>query len=275
LLPSRLPVFRSVGNCLGAVKAYLDHHRFVADYSSPFTKPVTRRAPGAKRAASMLANGGALSEYDSKRLLREYGIPTTDDVVCTSAAEAVRAAEAIGYPVVMKVASAAASHKSELGFVKVGVKTARDVRQLFRDLTERATEALPGTTIDGVIVTNFISGGVETIVGVTADELFGPTVMFGIGGVAVEVYRDVTFRGPPFEKREARRVIHELRGLPLRTGARGAPKANLSARADASMRVQRLAIDLSAELVELDINPLVARPDRVVALDALAVGRRR
>ena len=273
LLPSRLPVFRSVGNCLKAVKAYFDHHAFAARYESPFAKPVTRRGAGAKAASTLLAGGGALSEHASKQLLQAYGIPVTRDVLCSSAAEAVRAADAIGYPVVLKVSSAAATHKSDLGMVRVGVGSAAEVKRTYAALTEVASSVLPSGSVDGVLVSEMVTGGVETILGVTRDELFGPTILFGIGGVAVEVYRDVTFRVPPFDRNEARRMISEIRGLPLLQGARGAPKADLGALAATIMKLQRLAVDLSDELVELDINPLVALPKGVVALDALAVGR--
>jgi acyl-CoA synthetase (NDP forming) len=99
-------------------------------------------------------------------------------------------------------------------------------------------------------------------------------VLFGIGGVAVEVYRDVTFRVPPFDKAEARRMLSEIMGLPLLQGARGAPRADLNALVATIMKVQRLAVDLADDLIELDINPLVVLPKGVVALDALAIGRR-
>jgi acyl-CoA synthetase (NDP forming) len=273
LLPSRLPVFRSVGTCLKAVKAYLDHHAFRASYRSPFAKPVLRRAPGAQTGAVLLAGGGPLSEHASKGLLEAYGIPVTRDILCTSAAEAARAAATIGMPVVMKVASAAAAHKSDLGLVSVGVASAAEVRATYRQLHDRAAAALPEGSIDGVLVCEMVRGGVETILGVVADDLFGPTLMFGVGGIAVEVYRDVVFRVPPFDKREARRMVQQIRGLPLLQGARGRPNADIGAIVDTIMKVQRLAVDLSGELLELDINPLLARPDGVVALDALAVGR--
>jgi acyl-CoA synthetase (NDP forming) len=273
LLPSRLPVFRSVGNCLKAVKAYLDHHAFRSSYRSPFARPVTRRSPGARAGAELLSGGGTLSEHASKQLLSAYGIPVTHDILCTSAAEAARAATTIGFPVVMKVASPAAAHKSDLGLVEIGVATASEVRRIYAQLMERAAAALPAGSVEGVLVCEMVRGGVETILGVVADDLFGPTLMFGVGGIAVEVYRDVVFRVPPFDKREARRMVEQIRGLPLLQGARGRPKANIGALVDTIMKVQRLAVDLTGELVELDINPLVARPDGVVALDALAVGR--
>lgn len=273
LLPSRLPVFRSVGSCLTAVQAYLEHHAFVARHMSPFVAAPTRRARGAKEASALLAAGGSLSEVGSKQLLSAYGITVTQDVLCGSAAEAVRAAEAIGFPVVMKVAASAATHKSDLGLVRVGVTSAREVRTVYAELLHRAAAGLAGSAIDGVLVCEMVTGGVETIVGVTTDELFGPTVMFGIGGISVEVYRDVSFRVPPFDKAEARRMVTEVQGLALLQGARGRPKADITAIVDTIMKVQRLAMDLSGELVELDINPLVALPRGAVALDALAVGR--
>ena len=273
LLPSRVPVFRSVGNCLSAVKAYFDHHAFTADYRSAFAKPVTRRASGAQAAATLLSPGGALSEHSSKQILAAYGIPTTRDTLCSSAAEAVRAAESLGYPVVMKVSSPAATHKSDLGLVRVGVRSAREVRATYAELSDIAASALPAGAIEGVLVSEMVPGGVETILGVTRDDLFGPTILFGIGGVAVEVYRDVTFRVPPFSKEEAHRMVREVTGLPLLQGARGAPRADINAIVTTIMKLQRLAVDLSDDLVELDINPLVALPKGVVALDALAVGR--
>ena len=273
LLPSQVPVFRSLGSCLGAVKAYFDHHDFRARHQSPFAKPVARRLPAAKAASALLAGGGALSELHAKQILQAYGIPTTGDTLCSSAAEAVRAAGRVGYPVVMKVSSSAATHKSDLGLVAVGVSSAKQVRATYAQLIERAAASLPAGTLDGVLVSEMVTGGVETILGVTTDELFGPTVLFGIGGIAVEVYRDVTFRVPPFTKDEARRMLTEIRGLPLLQGARGAPKADLNALVATVMKLQRLAVDLAGELVELDINPLMALPKGVVALDALAVGR--
>ena len=173
----------------------------------------------------------------------------------------------------MKVSSSALAHKSDLGLVRIGVATADEVRATFDELLDRARAATPAEDIEGVLVCELIRGGVETIVGVVQDELFGPVVMFGIGGIAVEIYRDVTFRVPPFTRGEARRMVEEVRALPLLLGARGQPPADLDALVDAIMAVQSLAQELGDQLAELDINPLVTLPDRVVALDALAVGR--
>jgi acetate---CoA ligase (ADP-forming) len=261
LLPSGLPVFRSLGNCLGAVKAYLGYHAFRAHHGGVSTKRLIDRSD-----RHTTVGVGALSEVESKRLLTEYGIPVTRDILVTSEAEAAQAAEQVGYPVVLKACGATLAHKSDRGLVLVGLGSPQAVRDGFRALSERAPEA------DGVLVCELVTGGVETILGVSSDELLGPVVLFGIGGIAVEVYRDVTFRVPPFSPDEARRMLTELRGLALLEGWRGQPRADLDAIVDAIMKVQQLAVDLADDLVELDINPLLARADGVVALDALAVG---
>ena len=273
LLPSRIPVFRSVGNCLKAVKAYVDHHAFRARYTSPFEQAPSRRSAGAKRAAALLSAGGTLSEHASKQVLSAYGIAVSRDVLCSSAAEAVRAAASIGYPVVLKVSSPAAAHKSDLGLLRLNLATATQVRSAYRELVDCAEEVLPLGSVEGVLVSEMVSGGVETIVGITRDDLFGPVIVFGIGGVAVEVYRDVTFRVPPFSKDEAQRMVHEIQGLPLLQGARGTPKADIGAIVATILKLQRLAVDVGDDLIELDINPLLVRPKGAVALDALAVAR--
>ena len=267
LLKSQLPVFRSARNCLTAVKAWLDYHAFRARYSSPFEKAPTRALPAARVAREVLGTGGALNEARSKDVLRAYGIPVTRDELCTSAAEVARAARSIGYPVVLKASGATLLHKSDRGLVRVGIANEREARSAFAQLMDAASEA------DEVLVSELIVGGVETVIGVVQDELFGPAVMFGLGGIAVEVFRDVTFRVPPFDKAEARRMIEEIRSVSLLKGARGKPKANLNAIVDVIMKVQRLALDLAGEIAELDINPLVVLPDRAVALDALVVAR--
>ena len=273
LLPSGLPVFRDAGNCLQAVKAYFDHHAFTRDYASPFATPVTEPSASAEAARTLLRSGASLSEHASKQVLAAYGIPTTTDVLCTSGDEAVAAAASFGAPVVMKVSSPALLHKSDLGLVAVGVEGDAAVREQFATLMARADAAAPDGPIDGVLVSELVDGGVEMIVGLVDDALFGPTVMVGIGGISVEVYGDVTFRVPPFDATEARRMLGELDGFPLLEGVRGQPPPDLDALVATILAVQRLGTDLAGEVAELDINPLVVRPDGAVALDALVVCR--
>ncbi|MCA1833338.1 MAG: acetate--CoA ligase family protein [Actinomycetota bacterium] len=266
LVRSQVPLFRSARNCLVAVKAYLDYHAFLSSYKSPYAKPVVRPLPAARTARALLRDGASLSEHRSKELLAAYGIPVTKESLAVSAKEAVRAAELIGYPVVMKGSSQSLLHKSDLGLVRLNVPNAHEVRTTFTDLMKI-------DRVDAVLVSEMISGGIETVVGVSRDEIFGPVIMFGLGGIAVEVFKDVTFRVPPFDKRGARLMLQEIKAFPLLQGARGRPKADLRAIVDVIMKVQRLAMDLSDDMDELDINPLVALPDRAVALDALVVAR--
>jgi acyl-CoA synthetase (NDP forming) len=273
LLASQLPVFRTFHNCVLAAKAWFDRRDFEANYHSPFAKPITRKSRAAAASGALLASGRALSEHQSKQLLSAYGIPVTDDRLVTSAAEAARAAADVGYPVVMKVSSPDLLHKSDLGLVEVGLTSASEVKRAYNELLERARKANKKAAIDGVIVTELVKGGVETVVGVSTDELFGPVIMFGLGGVFVEVFEDVTFRVPPFDKDEANRMVREVKGFKLLEGARGQKPANVRGLVDVIMKVQKLALDHADVLDELDINPLLVGPKRVVALDALAVPR--
>jgi acyl-CoA synthetase (NDP forming) len=272
LLGSQLPTFRTFHNCVGALRSYFDYHAFRARFSSPWLDLDLTPSPLAATAGKLLHGSPGLSEVASKELLRAYGINTSRDILCGSAAEAAAAAASLGFPVVMKAASAAIAHKSELGLVRVGVGDERQARDAYAELLAQAEQAAPGR-VDGVLVCEQITAGVETVLGVATDELFGPTIMFGVGGISVEVYRDVSFRVPPFPLDEAHRMIREIRGLPLLTGFRGRPAADLGAVADAIMALQRLVLDLGDRIAELDINPLVALPSGVVALDALVVPR--
>jgi acyl-CoA synthetase (NDP forming) len=221
--------------------------------------------------------GEALSEPASKAILKLYGIRVSRDHLCSTPAEAARAAKALGYPVVMKISSPDLLHKSDLGLVRVGVDSERAVRTAFDELTATARRAAGRRgRIEGVLVCEQVAGGVEMVVGVSQDELFGPVVMVGLGGVFVEVLGDVTFRVPPFSRTEAERMLHELAGFAMLEGVRGAKPADVDALVDAIMNVQRLAMDLSSpefaeQLGELDVNPLLVRPRGVVALDALVV----
>ena len=274
LLDGGLPVFRTFDNCVSAVRAYADYWQFAARYRSPFVDAPTEPLPAAKKARALLADaepGTALSEWKSKQLLAAYGIKVTRDVLCSSAAEAVKAAQSLGLPVVMKVSSPDLMHKSDAGLVRVGIDSVKAVRAAYDELLAKAKKANRRARIEGVLVCEMVGDGVETLIGVSQDDLFGPVITVGVGGVLVEVFGDVTFRVPPFDEDEAERMVHELRGYKLLEGVRGAKPADVDALVRTIMKVQRLAMDLAGDIRELDINPLVVRPRGVVALDALVV----
>ncbi|MFF8402641.1 acetate--CoA ligase family protein [Streptomyces sp. NPDC015684] len=270
---SRVATFRTVGNCLSAVRAWLDHHRFVSGYRSPFDEAPRTLSPSFRKAEALMQPGRQLSEHAAKQLLRAYGIRVPREQLVTSAAAAVRAAGQVGYPVVMKASGAQIAHKTELGLVKIGLTSASQVRDAYRELTDIAR--YEGVALDGVLVCQMVEQGVEMVVGVTHDELFGPTVTVGLGGVLVEVLRDAAVGVPPFGEEQARDMLAGLRGRALLDGVRGRPPADRDALVEVVLRVQRMALELGDHLAELDINPLLVLPrgQGAVALDALVVCR--
>ncbi|MFF5650289.1 acetate--CoA ligase family protein [Streptomyces collinus] len=270
---SRVATFRTVGNCLTAVRAYLAHHRFTAAYRSPFDEAPRTPSPSYRKAQALMQPGRQLSEHAAKQLLRAYGIRVPREQLVTSAAAAVRAAGLVGYPVVMKASGARIAHKTELGLVKIGLTSASQVRDAYRELTDIAR--YEDVALDGVLVCQMVEQGVEMVVGVAHDDLFGPTVTVGLGGVLVEVLRDTAVGVPPFGEGQARDMLAGLRGRALLDGVRGRPAADLDALVEVVLRVQRMALELGDQLAELDINPLMVLPQGqgAVALDALAVCR--
>ncbi|MFF3392299.1 acetate--CoA ligase family protein [Streptomyces sp. NPDC002669] len=270
---SRVATFRTFGNCITAVRAYLEHHRFAASYRSPFDEAPRTPSPSFRKAQALMRPGRQLSEHAAKQLLRAYGIRVPREQLVTSAAASVRAAGLVGYPVVMKASGARLAHKTELGLVKVGLTSASQVRDAYRELTDIAR--FEDVELDGILVCQMIERGVEMMVGVTHDALFGPTVTVGLGGVLVEVLHDAAVRVPPFGEDQARSMLAELRGRALLEGVRGGPPADVDALVEVVLRVQRMALELGDDLAELDINPLMVlgRGQGAVALDALAVCR--
>ncbi|MGW2588844.1 acetate--CoA ligase family protein [Streptomyces sp. NPDC001515] len=270
---SRVATFRTFGNCITAVKAYLDHHRFASSYRSPFDEAPRTPSPSFRKAQALMRPGHQLSEHAAKQLLRAYGIRVPREQLVTSAAAAVRAAGLVGYPVVMKASGARLAHKTELGLVKVGLTSASQVRDAYRELTDIAR--YEGIELDGILVCQMVERGVEMMVGVTHDPLFGPTVTVGLGGVLVEVLHDAAVRVPPFGEDQARAMLGELRGRALLEGVRGGAPVDVDALVEVVLRVQRMALELGDDLSELDINPLMVlgRGQGAVALDALAVCR--
>ncbi|MFJ3198847.1 acetate--CoA ligase family protein [Streptomyces sp. NPDC086989] len=270
---SRVATFRTFGNCITAVRAYLGHHRFTAAYRSPFEDAPRTPSPSYRKAQALMRPGQQLSEHAAKQLLRAYGIRVPREQLVTSAAAAVRAAGLVGYPVVMKASGPQLAHKTELGLVKIGLTSASQIRDAYRELTDIARyENVP---LDGILVCQMVERGVEMVVGVTQDDLFGPTVTVGLGGVLVEVLHDAAVRVPPFGEDQARAMLSELRGRALLEGVRGAPPADVDALVEVVLRVQRMALELGGSLAELDVNPLMVLPrgQGAVALDALAVCR--
>ena len=221
-------------------------------------------------AAPLPRHGG---EAEAKRVLAEAGIPVVAERLATSSDEAARAAAELGLPVALKIASPDILHKTEIGGIILDVASVDDAVFGYARLIAGAVEAAPDAVIDGVLVAPMVQGGVETIIGVNRDPVFGPVVMFGIGGVFVEIYRDVAFRVAPFGRDVAHEMIREVNGFPLLDGARGAPRADIEALADALARLSAYAAANRDAIASIDINPFIVLPagHGAIAVDALIV----
>jgi acyl-CoA synthetase (NDP forming) len=212
-----------------------------------------------------------LPEHAAKRALAAYGIGATRETLVHSAGDAVAAARVLGYPVVLKLQSADIPHRTEARAVKLGLDTDAAVTAAFDEIVRNARAFRPEARIEGVLVQEMVAGGIQAILGVTNDPLFGPAVMFGLGGVFAEVLKDVSFRMAPVTPSMAREMIDEIKGSAVLKGARGAAPADLDALTDAIVRVSAMAVDLQDHMAELDINPLFVFPQGrgVKAGDAL------
>ncbi|MFW6115504.1 MAG: acetate--CoA ligase family protein [Chloroflexota bacterium] len=215
---------------------------------------------------------GSLSEVEARRLLADYGIPGPGERVAGSTDEAVEAARAVGYPVVLKILSADIQHKTEINGVRVGLADDAAVRAAFEEVTHTARRRHPDASVEGVLIQEMVGGdAVEVIVGVLRDADFGSVVVFGSGGVLVDLFEDSALRLPPLSRRQAREMIEDTQAARMLEGFRGRPQADVEALIDALVRVSQLAVDLGDRIAGLDINPLMVLPKGhgVRAVDAL------
>jgi acyl-CoA synthetase (NDP forming) len=211
---------------------------------------------------------GPINEAEAKDLLAAAGVPFAAETIARTREEAVAAASEIGFPAVLKVLSADLAHKSEAGGVVLGLKTAEEVGEAFDAMMTRVKERAPQARIEGALVARMIAGGVETVIGTKRDPIFGAVVMFGLGGVYVEVLKDVTLRLAPVDRETAGEMIRAINGYPLLTGARGRPPVDLDALADALVAMSRFAAT-HPQVTSAEINPFIALPAGGAAVDAL------
>jgi acyl-CoA synthetase (NDP forming) len=211
-----------------------------------------------------------LTEVEAKALFSASGVAVAQARLARTREEAVALARDIGFPVVLKVCSPDVIHKSDVGGVKLNLVSAEDVSTAFDDIMRATTQGQPTATVDGVSVQPMATPGIEVIVGLTSDPQFGPLVMFGLGGVYVEVLKDVAFRLAPLSRRDAQSMIREIKSLPLLTGSRGQLAVDLAALEHVLLQVSALA-EAHPEIKELDLNPVFAYPQGCLAVDARVV----
>ena len=257
-----IPVYEEATHATRAIAA-------LAGFARSFRE--RRARPDVPAPASLPA--GPVNELAALDILAAAGVPTVPARPARTAREAADAAADLGFPVVLKVLSADILHKSDIGGVRLGVADRAAAETAFDEILAASRAAEPDAAIDGCLVAPMVAGGVETILGVQRDPVFGPIVMFGLGGIFVEALKDITFRAAPFDEAEARAMIEEIAAYPVLTGLRGQPPADLDALAAALSRLSLFAAANADTVDSLDVNPFLVRPSGALALDAVLVTR--
>jgi acyl-CoA synthetase (NDP forming) len=208
-----------------------------------------------------------LTEIESKKILREVGINCTDTRLAATREGAVTLSKEIGYPVVLKISSKDITHKSDAGGVKVNLKDKAGVERAYDEIMTSAKKKFPNAVIEGISVQSMAKPGIEVIMGMVKDPGFGPVMMFGLGGILVEVLKDVSFRIVPLDTWDASEMIHEIKGKKLLDGYRGQDPANIPYLEDMLLKLSTF-IENTPGIEEIDMNPLFAYKDGAVVVDA-------
>lgn len=211
-----------------------------------------------------------LTEIESKELIKGAGIDVTETRLARSRDEAIQISYRMGYPAVLKIASREITHKSDAGGVKLGILTPEGAGEAYDQILRSVAEKYPNASIQGVTVQKAVRPGVEVIIGMFKDSQFGPVLMFGLGGIWVEVLKDVAFRIVPLTKKDAFSLIREIKGFPLLEGRRGKEGVAVSSLEDALLRLSAF-VEKYPEIKELDLNPIFAYADGYLAVDARVI----
>jgi acyl-CoA synthetase (NDP forming) len=211
-----------------------------------------------------------LTEIESKEFLRQAGIGTIDTKLAASEEEAISISRQFGFPVVLKIASPDIVHKSDAGGVRLGLRTARQVGKAYEDILVAVSQNYPQAKVHGVAVQKMARPGVEVIIGMSKDAQFGPVLMFGLGGILVEVLKDVSFRIVPLAKRDAVEMVREIKGYPLLEGYRGQEAVNVSYLEELLLKVSDF-VEQNPGVKEFDLNPIFAYSDGAIAVDARVI----
>jgi len=215
-------------------------------------------------------NRTQLTEIESKQLIKEAGIPVVEAKLAQTKTEAISLSKKMGFPVVLKIVSPDVIHKSDSGGVELGLASVAQVGKAYSKILSAIKKHYPKAKIQGVSVQKMARPGVEVIIGMTKDAQFGPVLMFGLGGILVEVLKDVAFRIVPLTKRDAHEMIKDIKGYPVLEGYRGQEPADVAFLEDLILKVSDF-VDKNPEIKELDLNPVFAYKDRAVAVDARVI----
>ena len=275
LSDSEIALFRSPERCAMAVKSLVKYYQLLETRSDSTKYRYDDDYSISLDSAKNILDAGdtCLSEHQSKALLKLYGIPVTRENVAKSPHEAISFAEEIGFPVVLKIDSLDITHKSEAKAIRLGVKSKEEILQFYEEIIENVEKYDPKARINGVLVQEMTRSGTEVIVGMSEDPQFGPTIAFGLGGIFVEVLKDISLRVVPLLKSDAELMVRETKGYEILRGLRGKNRSDIEAVIDVLLRISRLAEDWKHYISEIDINPLIVFDEGhgVKALDALVV----
>jgi acyl-CoA synthetase (NDP forming) len=208
-----------------------------------------------------------LTEIKSKELIKKAGISVVDTRLATSKEEAVAISKEVGFPVVLKIVSPDITHKSDIQGVQLGLRTTRQVERAYNNILKSVRQRFSEAFIEGVSVQRMVPPGLEVIIGMTKDVQFGPVVMFGLGGIFVEILKDVSLRIVPLERRDAREMIQEIKGYPLLKGYRGKEPVDITILEEFLLKISTFA-ENHPEVKEIDLNPIFAYEDGATAVDA-------
>ena len=208
-----------------------------------------------------------LTEFESKKILKQAGISMVETKLAKTQKEAVSLSQKMGFPVALKITSPEVIHKSDSGGVKLSINSVAEVKKAYDEILKKVRKQYPDAIIHGVSVQKMAPPGTEVIVGSSKDPQFGPVIMFGLGGIFVELFKDVSFRVIPVERRDAQEMIKEIKGYPLLQGYRGKEPANISALVEIILKISKL-IEENPQIKELELNPIFAYKNKAVAVDA-------
>jgi len=268
-----LAMFRSMGRCMRTLKLWQTYYAERDRLLAPPPARLSQKSGTATALATLqgLRPGQSLTERRSKQVLAAYGIRVTREELATSADAAVALADRVGYPVALKAESEMIPHKTEAGVIRLWLKGPDDVRRAYDEIIA-ATRRLPESVkIDGVLVQEMVSGGIEILVGTQFDPVFGAVVTCALGGVHVEILKDSVSALAPIGRDQAHRMLKSLKAYRLLTGYRGSKPVDLEALAETLCRVSELAADAGPLIAEMDINPVIAGEAAAIAVDALVV----
>lgn len=265
---SSIPNFSYPEPAVKAFKRLFDHWSWKIKEEKPLIKiNADKEAVSEKINDAFGRNQFQFAEDDSREILSQYGFKFPEKSLSTTPKEASAAASKIGFPVVMKISSPDILHKTDIGGVRVGINSKKEAEDAFTEITINARRFMPSAFINGVTVYKMLPKGKEVILGITYDRTFGHMIMFGLGGIYVEILKDVSFRIVPVTESDASEMIQEIRTYPLLKGARGEKPADIDSIIDSIIRLSNLSTDFNV-IQELDINPLVVYEKGAVALDA-------